>query len=118
MSKPVLSFPELDAGRRETAMTARIGAVLLVALVVVSVVSAASVEYRQGEVSLISQVLQLFGLEDTPTVNNSPVEVFVGETRLAVIPSDSPLVGKEVHDYCIENYQYGTDSFIVCEATI
>lgn len=75
------------------------------------------VEYRRVEKSVVDQILEFIGISKQ-TVYNSSVEVYIGEKKLAVLPSISPLVDISVHEYCLENYQFGTDAFVTCEATI
>lgn len=91
--------------------------VVLAADLTVSTKLSKDVRYESFERSAISQLLELFGISEKPLYNQG-ISVYLGEKQLAVVPVDSKLANIKVHDFCLENYGYGTDSFVVCEATI
>lgn len=86
----------------------------------VTITLAKDIEYRPVAVekSFLEQVMEVLGLDDAEPAINAPVEVYANEKKLAVIPSNSRLMNIPIHDYCLNTFGYGTDSFIVCEATI
>jgi hypothetical protein len=57
------------------------------------------------------------GLGLTPveeTVSSTDIDVVVDDQTIAIIPTDSPYNGIDVHEYCLE-YQYGTTNWYNCE---